>query len=153
VWAEQWRWRRGNLAAARLVYFEVIYNLTVLGTLAKVTSEALVSRLSRATWDAQGVQVASLLTGRRLNTVAAAYFRMAGLINMHAVAPTKDWVEWIEKSDGKESLGRTIDALEKAETILKSATAPTPGWLDAAVTAAKTVTARAPWPGRPSRSE
>jgi len=26
VWAEQWRWRRENRAAARLLYYEVISN-------------------------------------------------------------------------------------------------------------------------------
>src|SRR5438132_2718712 len=91
VWAEQWRWRRENRAAARLLFYEVLHNISWLSTLAEVPAAPLITRLSRATWDAEGVRVASLLTGRRLNLIAAAYFGLSQLTSMHAVLPAQRW--------------------------------------------------------------
>src|SRR6266550_1500334 len=82
VWAEQWRWRRENRAAARMLYYEVINNRVIIDALSKQPIAGFATRLSRGVWDAVGVRVASLVSGYQLNMIGTAYLGIEHLVSI-----------------------------------------------------------------------
>jgi len=136
VRAEDRRWRRENRGAARLLFYEVIHNIMWLDMLAKVPAAALTTRLSRTTWDAEGVRVASLIRGRQLSQLATAYFSLAAMMSMKTLLPDNEYEGWIATGDGKRILKQTQAQFATAQTILRDVTEDKPlemprfaGWL------------------------
>jgi len=128
VWAGQWRWRRENRAAARLLYYEVLNNGTILDALIKQPIAGFAARLSRGVWDAQGVRVASIVSGFELNRLGAAYLGVENLVSMRPLLGDQKWEAWIAEGDGKSMLTTTQDNFRRSAAILSRAINKKPWW-------------------------
>src|SRR6059058_2366050 len=99
VRAEQWRWRRENRAALRLLYYEVMANRILL----EGSNATLATLGSKSVWQEQQVRIASSLNDSDLNKVAAAYVGFTGLLSTRSVMTSnKQWAEWMKTNDGAE---------------------------------------------------
>lgn len=127
VWAEQWRWRRENRAAARLVYYEAISNRVIIESLIKNPIAGFAGRLSRSVWDSQGVRVASMLRGDSLNTVGAAYLGIDQIVSLQPLLGDQKWEEWMA-GEGKTILQSTHQNFIGSERNLTLVMNAQPWW-------------------------
>lgn len=116
VWAEQWRWRRENVAAARLVFFEVLANRIMLKEPTK--GVFLGNMATKEAWDAEQVRVASLLESKELEIVAKAYRMLAITLETRASIGDAAWRDSFKDEDGQKYLTTLRAAFGEAEAVL-----------------------------------
>lgn len=119
VWAEQWRWRRENVAAARLVFFEVLSSRIMLKEPGK--GVFLGNMATKEAWDAEQVRVASLLESKELEIVAKAYRMLAITLETRASIGDAAWRASFNDEGGEEYLKRLRAAFGEAEAVLVQA--------------------------------
>jgi hypothetical protein len=108
VRAEQWRWRRENKAAARLLYYEVIHNLAWLKPLADLPEGVADYQLSRSVWD-RSKSASVVLKSEELNLIAAAYVDMSIVLATRQGMDLAAWREWVKKEEGAKQIATTRD--------------------------------------------
>jgi hypothetical protein len=117
--ADDRRWGRENVAAARLVFYEAMANRIMLK---EPTKGVFLGNLAiKAAWEAEQVRVASLLTQPDLEAVAAAYRMLAVMLETRASSSDAAWRASLNQAEGKDFLVRIRADFDRAVGVLATA--------------------------------
>jgi hypothetical protein len=117
--ADDRRWGRENVAAARLVFYEAMANRIMLK---EPTKGVFLGNLAtKAAWEAEQVRVASLLTQPDLEVVATAYRMLAVMLETRARITDAAWRASLDQPEGKSFLTRARADFDGAVAVLARA--------------------------------
>ncbi len=137
VWAEQWRWRRENRAAARMVLIELNTNVTylnrVLSAAPEKRSRTDIGMFSASIWEAERVRVGSMLDARGQMALTTAYQGASAIIRLLKAldGPTPEAAEaWLRSKGADDSLRMTLVLLRLADEALQRVVPIPSGMID-----------------------
>jgi hypothetical protein len=122
VLAEQWRWRRENRAAARMVLIEVNVNISylnrVLSAAPEKRSRSDIGMFSTSIWEAERVRAASVLDVKGQMALATAYQGASAIIRLLQASPEAAEA-WLGSKAASDSLRMTLVMLRLVDGALQ----------------------------------
>lgn len=123
VAAEQWRWRRENKGAARMVFTELHVNMVYLTRLDDAVPEQRsitdINMVSTSVWEAERVRVAAALDIQGQMTLTTAYQGVAAILRLMRQLDSKAADNWLRSTAAGDSVHKTLVMLRLASGALE----------------------------------